>query len=226
MGRKEAACVHPALLGHCVGECGIALDHTREAGTALLRNDRNGPTCQAESLTDHPRVSTTRASAHRREHADGSRSMALLHTSGSRLHDAHHDQRNAPSFQRAADVVNAVGRCGIAGDHDGFDWRFIEAEAFLPGIEPALSHQKNGVLHDELAQGTGAPRAGVVAVGHVCLIAKVLETLIREVGLAISSGLKRFVVKGIHGQQGLQYRESADSGVKNTDGQVIQLSFE
>jgi hypothetical protein len=61
---------------------------------------------------------------------------------------------------------------------------------------------------------------GIVAVGHVGLVAEVDEALLRKIGCAIRSRLQGGVVEGVEREQCLEDGESADARIEHADGQV------
>ena len=81
----------------------------------------------------------------------------------------------------------------------------------------AVAEQEDRVLEDQLAEQVGLPRLGVVAVGHVGLVAEIHEPLVLEIGPAVRPGLQVVVVEVVEREDRLQHGEAADARIEHAD---------
>ena len=177
-------------------------------------------TCEAEGAFDRAWINAAGAGSHGGEDADAAGGFGFKHATCSSFDDTDDDHRNFPRSDGFADVFKAISRGGVASDDDGFNRRLGELRFLAFSGPESTAEEKNYILHDQCAQVVGALYGGVVAVGHVGLIAEVDEALLRKIGHAIGPRLQSVVVEGVECEQSFEHSESTDARVEHADGQV------
>ncbi len=87
----------------------------------------------------------------------------------------------------------------------------------------AAAQQEKPVAQHQLTKKVGPAGGGVVAVGHVGLVAEVHEALTLEIRHAVGALGARAVVVAVVGLDGLQHRQPSHAGIEDADGQVTKL---
>jgi hypothetical protein len=121
IGFGEGAGFLQGISGHGVREGGVAFNGSGERGTALLGDDGHALTGKAECLSDGARINAAGAGSDGGEHTDAASRVGFEHAACSGFDDTDDDHRNFPCGDGFADVFEAVGGGGVAGDDDGFD---------------------------------------------------------------------------------------------------------
>lgn len=221
----EGADVAGDLLGERDGKGGIALNDGGEGGAAVLGDAGSGASCKTACALDRTGISAAGAGADGGENGDATVFGGREESAGASFDNADDRDGKVQFFDQGAEIFEAIGGGGVASDDEGFNGGLGQRLAAVGGLV-TLAEQEEGVFEDEFAQVREIIFGGVIAVGHVGLIAKVDEAFVLEVGATIGAWGEGVVVKGVDFEDFLQHGETADAGVEHADGEMGEVALE
>jgi hypothetical protein len=224
MGVDEGTDIGGDLICEGGGEGGVAFDDAGEGGAAVLGDGGGGASGEAAGALDGFGVGAAGAGADGGEDGDAAVLWSGEEAAGSGFDDADDEDGEVQFFDEGAEVFEAVGGGSVAGDDEGFDGGFgLGTGRGGVGGVVAVAEEEEGVFEDEFAKVGEVVFSGVVAVGHVGLVAEVDEAFVFEVGMAVGPGGEGVVVEGVDFEDFFEDSEAADAGVEDADGEVGEV---